>query len=151
MQHIEHIGEVAMHIDHFDPRKKKRARQAYSNLYLASSQCNVSKSNNWPAWFERTSGVRFLDPCDEQDYGAHIFEDPASYELIGTSPAGKYQISMCDLNAQHLVLKRRVRTALKEILFGPGKIKSEFVTALEAITELRKEYDRSIPPIPQPP
>lgn len=148
MQHVEQIGEVAMHIDHFDPRKKKRYKQAYSNLYLASSQCNISKSNTWPTWFERASGVRFLDPCDERDYGSHIFEDPTSHELIGTTPAGRYQILMCDLNAQHLVLKRRTRTAVGRILFGPGEIKSDFATALEAITELRKEYERSIPSIP---
>src|SRR6266705_797546 len=64
MQHVEQLGDVAMHIDPFDPRKKKRYHQAYANLYLADSQCNISKGNNWPRWFERASGVRFLDPCD---------------------------------------------------------------------------------------
>jgi len=151
MQHVERIGEMAMHIDHFDPRKKKKYRQAYSNLYLAGSQCNISKGNNWPTWRERASGVRFLDPCAEQDYGAHIFEDPISHELIGTTPAGNYQILMCDLNALHLVLERRERSALHQILFGPGKIKSDFATALKAISELRRHYERSIRPIPPPP
>jgi hypothetical protein len=151
MQHVERIGEMAMHVDHFDPRKKKRRRQAYSNLYLAGSQCNISKGNNWPTWVERASGVRFLDPCAEQDYGEHIFEDPITHELIGATPAGDYQILMCDLNALHLVLERRERSALQQILFGPGKVKSDFVTALEAIGELRRQYERSIPPIPPPP
>jgi len=151
MQHVETIGDVAMNIDHFDPRKKRRLRQAYSNLNLASSECNSSKSNHWPNRQQRLSGARFLNPCKEKDYGVHIFEDPTTHELVGTSIAGTYQILMCNLNAQHFVLERADRTALAQILFGPKKIKSDSVNVQQSISQLRQSYKRKIPPIPPPP
>ena len=150
MQHVQTIGDVAMNIDHFDPRKKRKKRQAYSNLNLASSQCNISKSNNWPTRQQRLSGARFLNPCKEKDYGVHIFEDPTTHELVGRTVAGNYQILMCNLNAQHFVLERTERTALAKILLEFGKIKSDSATVQQSISQLRQSYARKIPPIPPP-
>jgi hypothetical protein len=151
MQHVEVIGDVVMHIDHFDPRLKKRYHQPYANLNLASNHCNTAKGAHWPKPAETALGVRFLNPCIEPDYGVHIFEDPQTHQLVGTTPAGKYQILMCGLNASHLILERRERTALGTILHGPGKVKSDFQAARDAIKELHDRCERKIPPIPPPP
>src|SRR5579864_2521963 len=68
MQHVDVIGDVAMHIDHFDPRFKRRYNQPYANLNLASSNCNIAKGAHWPNASEQAAGARFLNPCKEQDY-----------------------------------------------------------------------------------
>ena len=147
MRHVETTGDIEMHIDHFDPRKKRRYAHPYSNLLLASGHCNISKGTHWPTREEIDMGSHFIDPCKEQDYGVHIFEDPATHELIGATPAGEYQILMCDLNAPHFVIERRDRTTLRQILEGPARIKSSFSTALTALQELKQQYERKIPPI----
>jgi hypothetical protein len=56
--------------------------------------------------------MRFLNCCDEVDYGHHIFEHPMTRRLVGVSPAGRYHIRMCDLNAPHLVTERKLRAEL---------------------------------------
>ena len=114
MLHVERTGDTAMHIDHFDPRLKPNYQQDYSNLYLASEGCNKAKGNNWPTKADQKLGVRFLDPCAEQDYGVHIFEDPQTHHLIGTSAAGVWQIEICNLNANHLVIERRERATCRK-------------------------------------
>src|ERR1700716_3517018 len=57
MQHVDRIGDTAMHIDHFDPRLKEKYKQVYSNLYLASSQCNIAKGKHWPTLVEQSWGL----------------------------------------------------------------------------------------------
>jgi hypothetical protein len=151
MQHVEECGDVAMHIDHFDPRLKTRYTQDYSKLYLASSQCNIAKGVHWPTETEEKWGVRFLDPCAERDYGVHLFEDPSTHELVATTAAGWWQITICDLNAEHFVIERRERANLQKILTGGGRIRSSLALAREAISQLKEDYERKIPPIPPPP
>lgn len=149
MLHVERTGDSAMHIDHFDPRLKPNYHQDYSNLYLASDGCNKAKGNHWPTEAEqRRLGVRFLDPCAEQDYGVHIFEDPQNHQLIGTTAAGRWQIEICNLNASHLLIERGERASLQRILTGPGRIRGSLALARKAIAELREQYERKIPPIP---
>src|SRR5712691_4203012 len=76
MQHRRRAGGSAllMEIDHFDPTIKGRKRHRYSNLFLASRYCNNKKWKNWPTANERAQGLRFLNCCEEWDYGEHIFE-----------------------------------------------------------------------------
>src|SRR5258708_40289089 len=86
LQHVNRVGYKCMEADHFNPNLRGPARNDYSNLFPATRHCNGSKSDSWPdAHFTRL-GARFLNPTKEQDYGAHIFEDTTSYELIGTTP-----------------------------------------------------------------
>lgn len=151
MRHVEITGDVAMHIDHFDPREKSRYEQRYRNLKLATDGCNIAKGANWPNRAEQRTGARFIDPAKERDYGVHIFEDPVTHELIGVTPAGIYQILICNLNAPHLVIERRERTHLRKLLKGPGRLRSDFDKAKESIAALRRQCERMIPPIPPPP
>src|SRR6266567_1902077 len=107
MQHHERAGP--MEVDHFDPRRKNDLIQRYENLFLASRHCNGKKSNHWPNKVEKASGCRFLNPCEEVDYGEQILEEPGSHRLVGVTPAARWHIRMCGLNALHLVYERAKR------------------------------------------
>jgi hypothetical protein len=105
-----------MEVDHFNPKKKEHSIQEYSNLFLSTRHCNGAKRDRWPKSKDRQRGIRFLDCCREADYGQHILEDPDTHELVGTTPAGKYHVRNCDLNAPHLVQERRERAELRRLV-----------------------------------
>jgi len=108
MQHETRAGGL-LDIDHFDPRQKRDSIQDYNNLFLATRFCNGKKGKRWPTKAEKDAGCRFLNPCEEIDYGEHIFEDPNSHELVGVSLAAKWHIRMLGLNAPHFVRERAER------------------------------------------
>lgn len=101
-----------MEIDHHDPTLRNYERSKYENLFLATRHCNNKKRANWPSSTERKKEIRFLNCCKEMDYGVHILEDVSTGELVGMTPAGRYHIRTCDLNAPHFVRERRERTQL---------------------------------------
>jgi hypothetical protein len=112
LQHVDKIGLSNMEVDHFDPSLSETKRHRYANLFPATRHCNGSKGPNWPNARQLRVGMRFLNCCDEVDYGSHIFEHPKTRRLVGVSPAGRYHIRMCDLNAPHLVTERKLRAEL---------------------------------------
>ena len=142
---------MLMEIDHFDPTLKGRARHRYENLFLASRFCNNRKRKNWPSPAARALEVRFLNCCREIDYGKHIFEDTASHRVFGVTPAGKYHITMLDLNAPHLVDERRNRSELRSLLFDKQKIVRRSAAAIQVFHVLEKQLEYMIPPIPSQP
>ena len=148
MRHIAHMGETAMAIDHFDPRRKQDSRQAYKNLFLADGVCNTAKSDTWPSNSEQHKGMRFLNCCEEWDYGDHMVEDPDTHLLIGITPAGRYQIAQIDLNAPHLVKERTDRARIREILQSPVVMKTPDIFPFACIGELERIVSEMIPPIP---
>jgi hypothetical protein len=144
-----------MEVDHFDPTLIHPARNRHENLIAASRHCNGHKSEYWPSHKLQEKGVRFLNPYLEADYGVHIFENLDTGELYGTSPSGRWQIEMLDLNADHLVRKRldrtKLSTELKRCAFCSGADRSNQV--FDALTELLPTvhatiYSKMIPPIP---
>lgn len=156
LQHVNRVGLRTMDVDHFNPLLIGLARHRYSNLFPATRHANGAKSNLWPSRKLRKVGVRFLDPTKETDYGVHIFEDPKTHLLVGVTPAGRYHIRCCDLNAPHLVIERTDRTKLLALL------NSSVITAKTPIfvdgkeinnlsTDLRSILERMIPAIPAPP
>ena len=151
MQHSSRVGLKTMEVDHFNPTLPNRLRHHYSNLFLATRHCNGAKARNWPTSAQLKKGIRFLDCCQEQDYGAHIFENPETHRVYGVSPAGRYQVRMCDLNAPHFVHERRQRAELNKILTSSFAIIRDLGTALELTNLVRLPADisaRMIPPIP---
>jgi hypothetical protein len=124
MRHLEF--DSIMQVDHFDPREKKNAIQRYSNLFLADSRCNLSKSDTWPNEDEKRQGLRFLDCCAEQDYDECIFEHPETHELVGTTPAARYHIDTIDLNSPELIEQRQKR--------------SEYLLTISDITQVAKKF-----------
>ena len=109
-----------MHIDHFNPHLPYHTRNNYENLFLASCHCNVNKNDFWPDPKERARGVRYLNPCEERDYGEHIWEDPDTFEVWSETPAGKYHIRMMKLNSATLVRERKLRHLLSIASEGEG-------------------------------
>lgn len=151
MQHQERAGGL-LEVDHFDPRKKKDLIQDYNNLFPASRHCNGKKSDHWPNHAEKVAGCRFLNPCEETDYGEQIFEDVVSHRLVGTTPAAKWHIRMCALNAHHLVAERKKRAEYWRLLNERCVQLSEASEeVLDLIRSLRKETCTMIPAILPPP
>lgn len=150
MQHHERAGKLE--VDHFDPRKKKDLIQCFDNLFPASRHCNGKKSNHWPNKAETAAGCRFLNPCEEMDYGEQIFEDPDTNRLVGTTPAAIWHIRICALNADHLVNERAKRTKYAEQLKNKAiRVKRAFNEVGELISSFRTEVATLIPEIAAPP
>ena len=161
MQHTCRAGKLE--VDHFDPRRKKDLIQNYNNLFPASRHCNGKKSDTWPNKAERAAGCRFLNPCEEMDYGEQIFEDPVTHRLLGTTPAAVWHIRVCGLNADQLVAERKRRADHWKTLnkLGVHRLKGSRRdrTPLDArirhvadmITQFREEVALMIPEISPPP
>lgn len=151
MQHLLTAGgEHCMEVDHFDPRKKNDSVQEYANLYLASRHCNGLKRDTWPSPDEHRLGIRFLDCCKELDYGKHLFEDPLTHKIVGTTPAGRYHCRVLGLNDRHLVEERRHRTEIAAALAAlPPILPNE--PERQVAAGLRRHLALLIPPIPPPP
>lgn len=151
MRHMLSLGETAMEIDHFNPKLKGRARHSYKNLLLACRICNSSKSDIWPTADQRRRDIRFINPCGEMDYGVHIFEDPETHELVGETPAGKFQIDICDLNNETFIHERKARSLLLASLKSPLKFKGSWHILKTATDMLVGPTGTFIPEIPPPP
>jgi len=152
MQHEIRCG--ALEVDHFDPRKKKNLIQDYNNLFPASRHCNGKKSDTWPNKAEQAAGCRFINPCEELDYGEQIFEDIVTHKLVGVTPAAKWHIRICGLNADRLIEERRRRARhWKTIRNRAIRVKKNIPheAALELISGFSEEVRLMIPEILPPP
>ncbi|HRT10330.1 MAG TPA: HNH endonuclease domain-containing protein [Candidatus Paceibacterota bacterium] len=151
-QHLNRAGGLrCMEIDHFDPRLKNKFIQSYHNLFLATRHCNGAKGDTWPTPAEQALGLRFLNPCAEQDYGEHIVEDEATHRLVGVTPAGRFHIRMLDLNAEHLVAERWERAQILELLTRAAftlKPSRSGADVVELAAALRREVEEMIPVLP---
>jgi hypothetical protein len=149
MQHTYRAGgKKCMEIDHFNPKKKRDFVQDYSNLFLSTRHCNGAKWDQWPQASEQKLGIRFLNCCQETDYGVHIFEDPDSHELVGVTPQGRFHVRACDLNAPHLVAERAERADLLQILNQKAvRLKRGWALPAEFLA-LTTIAQKMIPPIP---
>lgn len=142
-------GKGGMDIDHHNPNLSHPKKNAYTNLFLATRHCNGKKGKTWPTAEQREAGIRFLNPCDEEDYGVHLFEDPDTFEIWGSTPAGKYHVRMLDLNAGHLVGERRRRHELRNFCKLPQLVTALRDDALNGVRTFLREVDEMIPLIPQ--
>jgi hypothetical protein len=141
-----------MEVDHFDPTLVGKDRNTYDNAMLATKACNLSKSANWPSREDQKQGFRFLNPCKEQDYGKHIFEDPVTHELIGATTEGRYHIDMLDLNNPSYVWERKSRAAY---LYARRNcfalLAGSYADINDALKFVDEMMDLYIPEIPAPP
>lgn len=150
MQHQERAG--LLEVDHFDPRAKSKNPQNYENLFPVSRHCNCRKSDHWPTAIEAAAGCRFLNPCEEWDYGHQIFEDSASHRLVGTTPAAIWHIRMCGLNADHLINERSKRAEYtSQLKHRAIRAKHSMERLPELIASFRREVEVMIPEIASPP
>ena len=150
MQHSRSVGNLT--VDHFDPRRKRDYLQDYRNLFPSTFHCNRAKSNNWPTKQELELGCRFLNPCEENDYGETIFEDLQTHKLIGTTRAATWHIRMCGLNAQHLIDERAMRSEhYKRLRAIPIAFHGDHQAVADMARGYRELIETMIPEIPAPP
>lgn len=154
-------GETCMEVDHFKPKRKfPRKAHSYSNLMLVSRHCNGNKGDEWPSYVLKKQGFEFINPCKEQDYGKHIFENIETGELVPATPKGAYQIEKCMLNASHLVNQRLDRTKLKRLLEQKTPITIPYTESIsegekhlkelnQTLTDIKSKYIPYIPPLPK--
>ena len=142
-----------MHIDHFDPSKKKNKKQDYANLRPACAHCNVRKGAKAPLPKDQERGIRLLDCRTEHDYDVQIFEIAETGELVGKGTAARYHIEVLDLNAPYLVKQRRRRTLLKERMNGTVRFRLDagFDELRRRFDELNQILSEEIPSIKPPP
>jgi hypothetical protein len=150
--HVKTSSEPGMEVDHYNPTLKGNKYHAYGNLYPAISLCNNAKTDVWPKSAKK-SRQRFLDPCKEQDYGEHIFEDSNTGELLTDTEEGIFHIENIDLNNEWLKEKRRERTGLRRsistaLIKDTAAESAEFKALFDQINRL---VDEGIPPIPSMP
>jgi len=79
--------------------RKKNVNSGLQQSLSRVRHCNGKKSNTWPSKAELAAGCRFLNPCEEMDYGEQIFEDPLTNRLVGITPAAIWHIRICALNS----------------------------------------------------
>jgi hypothetical protein len=138
-----------MEIDHFDPTLTGVARNAYSNLMLATRHCNNMKRDAWPSPEQIAMGYRLLNPTKEMDYGVHLFEDPQTHELVSATPAGQYHIDMLDLNHETFVWERRKRAQYLDLMNrSPALLTGSFQQLRDLMTFVREQIELLIPAIP---
>lgn len=128
-----------MEVDHFNPKLTGAERHRYENLFLATRHCNLAKRDHWPTDEDLAAGIRFLNPCEEQDYGVHLFEDPATHELVGVTPAGRWHIEILLLNASHLVEERRRRTRFQQLQSGMAALVSRLEEHADPVEPDRRQ------------
>lgn len=114
-------GDEHFWIDHLKPVSKHGPVNEYDNLYWACMGCNRHKGASWPDATMSALGYRFVDPCIEQDYGAHFYEDVDGTLHPLTRP-GTYHLDKLNLNRRSRKKRRRER--------------SEFLAALQVAIEL---------------
>ena len=138
-----------MDIDHFNPKFKKNYLQSYDNLFLATRHCNGKKHGFWPDPEAQSKGVRFLNCCEEQDYGVHIFEDPDTHKVFGVTPAGIYHVRILDLNAEDLVNERKMRAEFYAALTQTrASVHGPFEEFTKAMALMGDQMNLFIPMIP---
>lgn len=141
-----------MEIDHFDPTLRGAARDAYSNLMLATRHCNNMKKSWWPSAGQIAAGLRLLNPTKEADYGVHIFEDPETHELVGATPEASYHIDILDLNHETFVSERRDRAVYFDLCGrAPITLIGQLYILQSLLDILRRQFERFIPYIPPTP
>lgn len=154
LEHVLDIGRKTMEVDHFNPTLRHPDRNRHGNLLASSRHTNGNKSDFWPTPDQRKRGFYIIDPYDENDYGPHIIEKLATGELQGLTKTGRFHIEKLDLNADHLVRKRRNRTvilnaslsAVAALSTNEGRLGiSPLAIHLKAIWEV---LDSMIPPLP---
>ncbi len=153
-----HQQEIdVMEVDHFNPHLKSKKVQQYDNLMPSFGSCNRTKGSTWPSPADVAAGMYLIDPTREQDYGHQIFEDPKTYALVGTTPAGRYHIRVLGLNSPYLVNRRKIRSELRHyIKLLPSSTSAAWIDPAtgqqhQGHQVLQDVVDKMIPCIPPPP
>jgi hypothetical protein len=148
---LQHANQT--HVDHFDPHKPNRSRNAYSNLMLACSGCNLNKHDKF-VQNPFNKSQRLLDCTKENEFPQHIVET-SDGRWTGKTEEGIYHIATIELNEPALVRNRAARRELIERLKAleaqtsftyTGGIDAASFSALTALLQtVRSQLQTSIP------
>lgn len=136
-----------LQVDHFNPTLSGKHRNHFKNLFPATSHCNRSKWDAWPSAADQKLGLRFLNCCEEIDYGEHIFEDPVTHRVFGVTPAGRYHIRHCDLNDDVYIDERRQRAEIRRLLTETIAIVKQMDPCMDLVRKLSEIKEKMIPDI----
>jgi hypothetical protein len=107
----QHINQN--HVEHFNAHLPERQKNAYKNLMLACSACNLAKSYKKVA--DPLAPERRLLNCTlEKEFPAHIVEDPKTCKWEAKTEAGDYHLRSIDLNEQSHVRRRARRREIAD-------------------------------------
>lgn len=149
LRHTTQCGLQCMEVDHFNPTLGGKRRNQYRNLMWGTRICNNAKRDYWPTSEERKNGNRFLNPCEEWDYGMHIFEDPITHKLFGTTRSGRYHVEMLQLNNETFIWERETRAQLIQFLNRAQSVGIKpFEDILVELRKIKDQLERLIPSIP---
>jgi len=141
------LRETELQVDHFNPTLTGKWRNQYLNLFPATAHCNRFKWDTWPSPADRKLGIRFLNCCEEVDYGEQIFEDPVTHRVFGVTPAGRYHVRHCDLNDDLYVAERRDRAEIRKLVLETNAIVKKQDACLAVVKKLVEIKQRMIPDI----
>jgi hypothetical protein len=139
---------VRLEVDHFNSKLTGRRRNHHANLFPATRHCNRIKWDVWPSAKDRKHGLRFLNCCEEIDYGEHIFEDPVTHRVFGVTPAGRYHVRHCDLNDGIYVQERRQRAQIRKLLHDTAVVVKNEAQCMALYRKLCEVRETMIPDIP---
>lgn len=117
-------GGEAGEIDHFRPRHLfPELLAVYGNLYWSCRKCNAVKGGVWPSAAQTERGLRFLDPCadDQTDH----WQAHADGTLTALTSPGRYTL-------RHIRLDRSTLVQFRAFLFSLQARVSAIEAALEA-------------------
>lgn len=96
IREAEDGGSKKFHIDHYKPKKNFPFQSNnYSNLFYSCSDCNISKGDYWPNFFQTFLKQFILNPCD---YDFEIHYDIAQFNWKGKTAAARWNIDKLRLN-----------------------------------------------------
>lgn len=103
-------GGEAGEVDHFRPRHLFPALlNDYDNLYWSCRKCNAVKGRTWPSADQTERGLRFLDPCGDDQ--THHWQAHTDGTLTALTLPGQYTI-------RHIRLDRPTLVPFRAFLFG---------------------------------
>lgn len=143
-------GTSCLDLEHFNPTLTGKARNRYSNLMVGAHLTNMVKTDIWPTRMQRRKGIRFLNPCKEQDYGIHLFEDPVTHQIVSSTPAGRFHIVACNLNDESYVWERMTRANLRAQIPQPRILAMPPEEISHLASEVSRLVEVMIPHIPAP-
>lgn len=144
-------GTSCLDIDHFNPTLTGKARDRYDNLMVATHLSNMAKKRIWPSLSDRRKGFRVLNPCKEQDYENHLFEDPVSHRIVSSTIPGRFHIFACNLNDESYVWERTRRANLRAQLLQLRILPMPLEEISHLVSEFSTLLEVMIPPIPATP
>ncbi len=137
-----------LQVDHFNPRLTGKKKNHYTNLFPATAHCNRSKWDTWPTKADEGAGLRFLNCCEELDYGKHIFEDPITHKVFGITPAGRYHVRYCDLNDSIYILERKNRAEIGKLISDTIATVKHVEASMALVKKLAEIKEKLISDIP---